>query len=441
MILIIERKGFPKGEKDLANVVVLAGHYYPFYSANGSIMKNLIDELKTEHEIIVIAVKNNFELSDYEEYDGYNIIRLNEFATCFHNFCERKKHSAKGLKKNIFNFLLQSKRVLLLLKKVLKKESLDQSLVKKHYNSLQRLNENFPIDVILPVSLPFESFVAAAKFKKTYPNVKVLPFQLDHFSESETLHNSSFIKKLRYKKHIEIEKDCIKNSDHFYILPQLKEHYGDKEFIHFHEKITVCEHPLIKAKVVTELNTIKFRDNCINLVYAGSLYKDIRSPKYILDILTYIPSNENICFNVFHFGNCNEILEDFKDRLGVSLQNYGQVPAEISLSAMNDSDILISIANNINNQVPSKIFDYLSFGKPIIHLYQDDSDPYLNLLKEYPLALCVKMDNEKIKDNALKIQEFCKSNSGNIISFDEVQKKYFYATPSFVASKFSEEFI
>ena len=108
---------------------------------------------------------------------------------------------------------------------------------------------------------------------------------------------------------------------------------------------------------------------------------------------------------------------------------------------MNDSDILISIANKINNQVPSKIFDYLSFGKPIIHLYHDDSDPYLNLLKEYPLALCVKMDKDKIQDNALKIQKFCKSNSGKIISFDEVQKRYYYATPSFVASKFSEKFI
>ncbi len=425
----------------MVNVVVLAGHYYPLFSANGSIMKNLIDELKTEHKVTVIAVKNNFILSDYEEYDGYNIIRLNEFATCFHNFCERKKHSTKGLMKNVYNFLLQSKRGLLLLKKVLKKESLDYTQIKKHYKTLQKLNESFPIDVILPVSLPFESFVAAVMFKKVHPNVKVLPFQLDHFSDSETLHNFSFIKKLRYNKHIEIEKECIKNSDKFFILPQLKEHYDDKEFIHFQDKITVCEHPLIKAKVINDLNTIKSHDNRINLVYAGSLYKDIRNPKELLDIFNFIPSDENICLNVFHFGNCNEIIEDFKGRLGENLQNHGQVPSEVSMSAMNDSDILISIANKINNQVPSKIFDYLSFGKPIIHVYHDDNDPYLNLLKEYPLALCVKIDNEKVEDNALKILEFCKSNSGKSISFDKIQEKYFYATPSFVASKFSEEFI
>jgi hypothetical protein len=37
----------------------------------------------------------------------------------------------------------------------------------------------------------------------------------------------------------------------------------------------------------------------------------------------------------------------------------------------------------------SKIFEYISCGKPIVHFYTANNDAKLKILKEYPLALCL----------------------------------------------------
>ena len=50
------------------NIVVLAGNYYPYFSANGNCINNIINELKKEHNVIVIAEKNDFALEKYENH-------------------------------------------------------------------------------------------------------------------------------------------------------------------------------------------------------------------------------------------------------------------------------------------------------------------------------------------------------------------------------------
>ncbi|MEK3995627.1 hypothetical protein MKY29_12800 [Psychrobacillus sp. FSL K6-2365] len=422
----------------MANVVVMAGYYYPYFSPNGNIMKNILDELKKEHVVKVIAVKNHFGLSKTEEYDGYEIVRINEFSTCFHNYFEKKKQNANFLERNSYNFLLQVKRISLLLRKISRSTSLDDSIIKKHLNALEKINGYFPIDVVLPVSLPYESFIAAKEFKNANSNVKVIPFQLDHFTDSQTLHNFDFIKRFRYRKHIEIEKDCINKSDHYFILPQLKEHFNDKTFEELKNKITVCEHPLLKDIEIKKNTDMGFSDRHINLVYAGALYKEIRNPKYMLDMLKCIPSEENICFNVYHFGDCDDIINEYKKELEEGLQNNGKVTTEESFAAINNSEVLISIGNSISNQVPSKIFEYFSFGKAIVHLYNNDDDPYLELLSNYPLSLCIKMDENNLKENSKRLLEFCKTNAGKTVDFEKVEEIYYDATPKFVGAKYSE---
>jgi len=54
-----------------------------------------------------------------------------------------------------------------------------------------------------------------------------------------------------------------------------------------------------------------------------------------------------------------------------------------------NSDNLIAVGNNDCNQVPSKIFEYMSFGKPIVYFYSDD-DVNVKILKKYPIALCLR---------------------------------------------------
>lgn len=316
----------------MMNIVILTGAYYPYFSPNGSVMKNIVDELKKHHNVRIIATRNRFELSQTCEYEGYKILRVNDFETCIHNYLTDKLHNSNNVtSRQYYNLLLQGKRVAFFFKRLIRTTSINKSLVKKQISALKDINNTFSIDAIIAISAPYESIVSAIEYKMLNDTVKILPYQLDHFSEANTLHNFSFIKRLRYDKHILIEKNCIKNSCHYFILPQIESHYSKEEFRSFENKVTVCEHPLLKEKEdLEENNQIMFLQNKVNIVFAGTLNKKKRNPKYLLNMLNLIPKSEGLCLNVFHMGDCDDIIDNYKYILGDGIKNFGQVPLDVS---------------------------------------------------------------------------------------------------------------
>ncbi|MBM6839360.1 hypothetical protein H9X77_14275, partial [Clostridium saudiense] len=134
-------------------------------------------------------------------------------------------------------------------------------------------------------------------------------------------------------------------------------------------------------------------------------------------------------------GDCGEILEKATKSLDGVIKNYGFVPLNEALKAMRSADILISIGVTEGNQVSGKIFDYFATGKPIVHLYFKDDDPNLKYFKEYPLALCLRIDEVLIDKNCVKFSEFCKEYAGRKIEFNEVKKIFYYATPKYVTEQ------
>lgn len=422
----------------MANIVVMTGHYYPYFSPNGSIMKNIVDQLRKAHSVKVLAVKNRFELSDSDSYDGYEIERVNDFSTSFHNYCaDKNQRNYKGITSKYYNFLLQSKRVLSLVKKTVRSTSIDKALVKRQLKSLNKINNTFHIDVIIPVSMPIENIIAAIEYGKTNFNTKILPYQVDHFTESNTLHNFDFIKKIRYDTHLSIEKDILKSSFHYFIFPQIENHIRRSEFAAFQNKITVTEHPLLSEKKQSlKSNEINYEEEKINLVFAGMLNTRKRNPIHLLDLLSEIPASEKLCFNVFHVGDCDGIINRYQKNLGSNLKNFGQVPLDTAFEAMSKGDVLVNIGVTDGNQVSGKIFDYFATGKPIVHLYFFDEDPNLVYFNDYSMSLCLKIDPARIQENSRKLLDFCKKYTGKSIPFEEVKKTFYYATPEHVSSEF-----
>ena len=56
---------------------------------------------------------------------------------------------------------------------------------------------------------------------------------------------------------------------------------------------------------------------------------------------------------------------------------------------MEEAEVLINFGNYNLNMIPSKIFEYFSFGKKIIHFYKDDNDTCIPYLKKYPYSLLI----------------------------------------------------
>ena len=99
--------------------------------------------------------------------------------------------------------------------------------------------------------------------------------------------------------------------------------------------------------------------------------------------------------------------------------------------------MLLNISNTLDNQVPSKIFDYFSMGKPVLNLQKIENCPAEEYFEKYPI--CFNMKEFEKADSGM-LYEFLKSTKGRKLDFDEVEKIYSKATVEYVAGVMAKVF-
>lgn len=111
--------------------------------------------------------------------------------------------------------------------------------------------------------------------------------------------------------------------------------------------------------------------------------------------------SEYIHIDFFSAGNGCINEDDFPN---VVIHNHGWVSHSELEEALERADILLSIAEKDGKQISSKIFEYMSFGKPILHFYYSNTDVNRRYLSKYPLAMCVNHNetNSQKQENVFR---------------------------------------
>ena len=87
---------------------------------------------------------------------------------------------------------------------------------------------------------------------------------------------------------------------------------------------------------------------------------------------------------------------------------YGVVDLETARKGIANADVLINIGNRLTNQVPSKVFEYISTGKPIINLCTMENCPTLSYMNRYPLGLSLIEGKETLKEQSQRLKNLMK---------------------------------
>ena len=137
------------------------------------------------------------------------------------------------------------------------------------------------------------------------------------------------------------------------------------------------------------------------------------------------------------YGSGAQLVREASARDSPWLNPHGRVGIEEVHLAMAQADVLMTIGNNSDSEVPSKLFEYLSFGKPIIHFYFSDHDEYLSYLDRYPRSLAVKIGGAFEHEDAIsRITSFCLDGTHEEISMESVHQNFRECTPAFVGAQF-----
>jgi len=415
--------------KNKLNIVFLVDNYYPKFSPVAKCAYNIAKEMSNQYNVTVITLDGDKEEGETEVIDNHSVKR-----GYISTFFQRKKCTGKVSNSNKVKSIFNKVEMLFIraksyLKANISRVNINQEIVEcylKHMNGID-------IDVIIPVCLPFESVVAACNYKEKNSQVMILPFLFDRFTNNKSLHRNAINRKLKRKAHLLLEKNMIISADHIFAMHQLKANF-ENMFPQDIKSFSFIEHPLLCN---INLPNPTCRDNITRLIYAGALYKKYRSPNYALKIFELIKGDFILDF--YSAGNCEDVIDEYSKMKNSKIRSHGYVSVEELEIAYANTDILISIGNFRSHNMASKIFEYMSIGKPIIHFYEIDQDPVLNVLDKYPLALLIKQDEKNIYENAKKIQKFIEENKEKQIEYKKIAEVFNDATPNTVMTYFEEQ--
>ena len=98
--------------------------------------------------------------------------------------------------------------------------------------------------------------------------------------------------------------------------------------------------------------------------------------------------------------------------------------------------MLLSLGNAVDNQIPSKLFEYFGAGKPILHLSVSDGDAALPYLKRYPLALVLRAADGATPEVVAGLRAWLHRSAGKSLSYAQAAAIFPEFTPEAVARRF-----
>ena len=270
------------------------------------------------------------------------------------------------------------------------------------YKNRKRIENDF--DIIISVSLPFTSHLCAHILKKRinaqwYMDIGD-PFTLKTYSPENNKIIYSYLNKF-------FERKFYKNASKIIFTHNEVAELHKKKFNIDSSKI-VIGYPiaLLNNDIIKSSLSFNYKDTPLKIGYFGAFTKSVREPNnYIINIANSLGDKTK------HEWYINEESKKYFSSINdITFHQFLEIlPRKLALEVMvNKIHILLSIGNFNKYQMPSKVIEYLSLGKPVLHYAEIIDDPLYNFEKLFDN---LKIINSKTTKNELEIYfEYIKEN-------------------------------
>lgn len=411
---------FDRVEGTQKNILFILGMYHPQYSANGVSCKKVIDECIREGYSVSCVVNDYAGEKKEDVIDGANVYRIkHRLYDRVIQWCGRNTDKAYvGLVRK-FAFVANKLKLII--------TSPTWPIVSplysyRFYKKAKELVEKEEFDAIVSIYTPVDALLGGYFIKKKFPEIKYIQYFLDSLSGGYG--PKQFSKERTIKRGLRIESKVFEEADKIVLMKSSEEHQM-KYNSRFCDKFIFLDIPMLSEpeEIIEESN----QDATVKLLFVGSLSANVRNPETLITALENI-GNDNISCEFVGNITCKDKFNNLKKLYGDRLILTDFINHDDLLEKIAQADILINVGNLISTMVPSKIFEYMSYGKPIISTFDIENEPSKKYLEKYPLALLLSK-NDCAGDNAQKIQEFIKDTAKKRVVFEEVENVFRLNTP------------
>lgn len=400
-------------------------YYYPLCSAEGLIVKNVVEELKRRGHTVVVFC---FDKISYEKHLANETIVASsiDLPNQLSYLCKIQIVFIKNIIIKLFRILFHIKYLeigLIGLGRVI-----TLNLIKNIKKYVKKNN----IDLLIGGVGPFESiYILNYLFEQKIINNYDLML-CDLYSDFQLVSINK--EKIKIKKK-DIEYRCIKNATKIFYIENWKKYF---EKFSFTNAFPFAPSLVIKKenKKIKENNIILNGNKKVNIIYQGKIYERLRDPNTMINVISIIAKTDNnIALHLFMdshnkgvfwkgvLGSCNA--------LSKMVYTYSYCENDIAQEYMNNADIITIIGNNCKTMLPSKIYECVATCKPIIYFYYFEEELGYNEMKKYPLVYFYKQGDYS-QSSINNLHNWMLENYKKRAKFEEIKKIYYYATPEYL---------
>lgn len=398
-------------------ILFILANDFPYSGSCTSLMSNLMSTeafLSSDHQFSVLSLGRKTMEDSVEKINNIDVYR-----TYLRSNISKQECSKIMLRKPWQVLCTLLYKVYAKISCRCMKRAINSLEVMEIVNKLNKIGlEQF--DVIVPMFANLCIAAAALQIKKKNPRKKVVLYQVDPCSSNEE-YPASMRKELS-----EFEEELFSVSDWIIttgiLLREAREKYPSQMTC----KMTAMEFPNIIPKQERQHVDIS---NEIKCLFTGNIYSNIRNPEYTFRLFHQLDNKINLEL----IGFLPDIEKAQSEKYGMiahGLKTLQETRAEIEKAS-----ILVNIGNSMLNQVPSKLFEYISYGKPIVNICKNRDCPTLPYLEHYPYALNLFEEEALLDDQRAKLYHFIKENYNKRVSFDWIRKEYESSTPQYCATQ------
>lgn len=388
--------------------IFLTGQYMPTPGATGLCVHYLAKYLvSTGYEVYTICYENG---SAQMWFDGVQIkhISVPQFMT---------GQTEKGWKGKWLVLQSRLHKLVHLKKYPLRSTRLIRSYVRACKALIQKGEEV----TVVASYVPLEAVVALTKLKAEYPQINAVFYSTDTIS-NEQGEDGILSKEQRTKAGMRWEFKLFDVVDKIIIMQCHEKHYFSQTYKKYHEKMFLANFPLLEEPTMR----VGMQTDDNKLVYAGTFYRKLRNPTFPLQTIAKALLGTEKKLFVLGGGDCDALVLDAVQAYSKHIEYLGMQSHEVAKKYLCEAAVLLSVGNEKSPMMPSKIYEYIATGKPIIHFYTWEEDPCLPPLKLYGNALCIAKDDEQAVE---KVREFIKHPQRK--DFEQIRQEFVSSTAQY----------
>lgn len=303
-----------------------------------------------------------------------------------------------------------------------KKKFINPVTAHAYEKAIRKILKKEDYDLCLPTLMPIDALHAA--YRACRGKIRMGIYQLD------TYWNNPMLPEKYREDRFAYEKELIGKSAFSLVLPTIAKSNLEKD-PGLKEKMIRADMPVVKRP--KQETGEKEPDGKIHCAYLGMLYPGLRPPEKAVQVIAG-QKTPGVLFDFY--GTRQDLIEKAPayEKAKEQIRMHGPVSSEEAEKARARADVMVNIDNTSITQVPSKLFEYISTGKPIINFYFAEESSVLEYLSRYPKALNINLNGD-LDRAAEEMTLFLTTVDGSRIPFEAIEKAYEENTPAYVAGQ------